>query len=413
MQRVDTTTAIGALPSDEPGGTPGFFTKGDPGQGVNATIPGQDWYNSIQEELAYIVESQGGVLDKAKKTQLYTYILNLIVNSTHMAQQFLAHEAVVPDMTVVVDAGVVGINTGSGRVYKSQQASGTITAPTTNPRRDLIEINGITGTLNIVTGTEAGSPSAPNVTPGSIVVGYITLTVGMTEISNQNITDLRAAINNDAHTVRGMPIEEIQNNFSPPAATDLNTLKQSGFYRLESGNTNAPSATDYGQLIVCHGGGDTILQIVTDFGGGDSSEIYFRNGNPSDVGGSGDWSPWHKIHHNDNAMVCNVAAPATPLANTIYKDNIVKSKCSIYTPSGTPTIVEDFNVSSLTDIGVGQIQINFATLLPSANYSVSGIGNTTAPYRTAFNNETLAYVRVYLYNDSDALVDAASTWTIV
>lgn len=70
MQRVDTTTAALVLPDDEPVGIPGHFTKGDPGGGVTATIPGQDWFNSIQEELARFIEGQGIVLDKATKSQL-------------------------------------------------------------------------------------------------------------------------------------------------------------------------------------------------------------------------------------------------------------------------------------------------------------------------------------------------------
>jgi hypothetical protein len=33
------------------------------------------------------------------------------------------------------------------------------------------------------------------------------------------------------------------------------------------------------------------------------------------------------------------------------------------------------NVSSLSDLAVGRTQINFATAMPSANYSVAGIGS--------------------------------------
>ena len=74
-------------------------------------------------------------------------------------------------------------------------------------------------------------------------------------------------------------------------AADLNTIVTSGFYRLNASHPNAPASVDYGQLIVSRGG-DTILQIVTGYNTG---LIYFRHGNPSDVGGAGSWQPWRRM----------------------------------------------------------------------------------------------------------------------
>jgi hypothetical protein len=79
--------------------------------------------------------------------------------------------------------------------------------------------------------------------------------------------------------------------------TDLNTVVASGFYRLLETHGNAPPGVSHGQLIVSRGGGDTILQIVTGYSNG---EIYWRQGNPPDVGGSGSWSAWHKFFHSGN-----------------------------------------------------------------------------------------------------------------
>ena len=38
----------------------------------------------------------------------------------------------------------------------------------------------------------------------------------------------------------------------------------------------------------------------------------------------------------------------------------------------TPSIRDDFNVSSITDIGTGKYQINFTNALSNANYAISG-----------------------------------------
>lgn len=81
------------------------------------------------------------------------------------------------------------------------------------------------------------------------------------------------------------------------SGTDLNTIIQSGMYRLGGNLLNAPAGVTYGQLIVSRGGGDTIAQIVTDYA---SNNIYWRSGNPTEVGGTGAWRAWRKIWHDGN-----------------------------------------------------------------------------------------------------------------
>ncbi|RWQ21581.1 hypothetical protein [Mesorhizobium sp.] len=50
--------------------------------------------------------------------------------------------------------------------------------------------------------------------------------------------------------------------------------------------------------------------------------------------------------------------------------------------AGTPVIGDDFNVSSITDNGVGDFTINFTTALPNANYSVAGSAYDASSVRT-------------------------------
>ncbi len=78
---------------------------------------------------------------------------------------------------------------------------------------------------------------------------------------------------------------------------DLNTATTSGFYWINSGQANAPG--DWGQLIVCHGHGDTITQI---YGQYDTGALYTRSGNPSNIGGQGSWLDWHRLWMEGDAV---------------------------------------------------------------------------------------------------------------
>lgn len=70
MDRVDTSTAVASQPAQESPGTPGYFTKGNPSGGTPATVPGQDWFNSMQEEIIGAIEASGQTPDKAEQNQL-------------------------------------------------------------------------------------------------------------------------------------------------------------------------------------------------------------------------------------------------------------------------------------------------------------------------------------------------------
>jgi parallel beta-helix repeat protein len=71
--------------------------------------------------------------------------------------------------------------------------SPTITAPTTNPRIDLIYIDS-SGVLQALTGVEAVSPSPPNHSP-YLPISEISLSVGDTQIDSEAITDVRPWLN--------------------------------------------------------------------------------------------------------------------------------------------------------------------------------------------------------------------------
>ena len=69
------------------------------------------------------------------------------------------------------------------------------------------------------------------------------------------------------------------------------------------------------------------------------------------------------------------AGPATPVANTLYTDNIIKGWGHL-TGGGVFTLTDDFNVSSITDNGAtapGDFTVNWATAMANATYAIVGI----------------------------------------
>ena len=91
------------------------------------------------------------------------------------------HAQASPGMTVKIEAGFCFI--GLTKVNYAGGNSGTITAPATNPRIDLIVINS-SGTISAVTGTEAASPSVPTYPEDKMVLAEIYLRVGATSIKD-------------------------------------------------------------------------------------------------------------------------------------------------------------------------------------------------------------------------------------
>lgn len=100
-----------------------------------------------------------------------------------------------PGMTVVYSAGdaiVTGILCG----LKANTNSATFTAPSANPRIDIVQI-ATNGTISVKTGTENSSPSAPSVDSGNMKLAEIYHRTGETSIKNSDdstngyITDSR------------------------------------------------------------------------------------------------------------------------------------------------------------------------------------------------------------------------------
>jgi hypothetical protein len=102
-----------------------------------------------------------------------------------------------------------------------------------------------------------------------------------------------------------------KNETTLPGGTNLNTVTTSGFYCLNTGNTNGPSEVDFNQMIVMHGGSDTITQILGNYSTG---TLWTRSGNPSDVGGNGVWTAWRALAFTDSPVFTGNPTAPTPAA---------------------------------------------------------------------------------------------------
>lgn len=111
---------------------------------------------------------------------------------SRISAMYAPHAADTPNMTIKVDAGSFLYN--DAIVSNAQQTTATITAPSSNPRIDLVVIDSYTGVVSVIAGAEGASPSPPALTSGKTPIAQIALIVGQTSILNANITDVRVSM---------------------------------------------------------------------------------------------------------------------------------------------------------------------------------------------------------------------------
>lgn len=96
----------------------------------------------------------------------------------------------------------------------------------------------------------------------------------------------------------------------------------------------------------------------------------------------------------DGSIIISGTAASSPNISNVSSDSIIKAWAYVAN-SGTPSITDDYNVASLTDNGVGDVTVTFATAMPNATYacSVTPVG-TTADKAASVRSQTTGAVRV-------------------
>lgn len=145
------------------------------------------------------------------------------------------------------------------------------------------------------------------------------VSINISETGNGNaITSLRADGDVITATKGTTFLTSYNVNNNTTFTGDLNTATTSGFYWINSGQANAPG--DWGQLIVCHGNGDTITQI---YGQYNTGALYTRSGNPSNIGGQGSWLNWKRLWMEGDAVTGAVANDLIDCID-VYEDDILE-----------------------------------------------------------------------------------------
>lgn len=198
MFRIDHPTAVASVPTPAAAGDPGFFTKGSPADAIPATVLTDDWANSIQEELAYVIEQAGITLSKTNRTQLRAAIQAMITG---------AQQAIIIS-SAVFNAGVSNGNavywdSGNSRFDKAL-ADGSAKqnmvgfADVTNSKvyafGDAVLFSGLTPGKYYLSGTTAGAITATAPSGNTVVVG---IAKSATEI----FVDIDAQSGGSAHNV--------------------------------------------------------------------------------------------------------------------------------------------------------------------------------------------------------------------
>ena len=116
------------------------------------------------------------------------------------------------------------------------------------------------------------------------------------EFTPDSVNEIVTAVNENTNNIANVntKIEEKANKRYTLKNINLDHVIESGFYRIESGNTNLPDDYNslYSQLLVISGGGDTICQMIFPYT--DSKFFYLRVG--TDIGSNNEpkYKPWAK-----------------------------------------------------------------------------------------------------------------------
>lgn len=112
---------------------------------------------------------------------------SLITQRTGAAYQAYANSPAAMNVKIAAGAMLVA----GALIENAIATSGTITAPSVNPRIDRVVLDIVTGLASIIAGVEAVSPVPPAIPNGKLPIAQIALATSTTVIGNSLITDER------------------------------------------------------------------------------------------------------------------------------------------------------------------------------------------------------------------------------
>ena len=206
-------------------------------------VDARDYHTDLKDRLQSASKGQG----------------NIIISGGEVAEQGT------PNMTVAVAAGEAIVN---GTACKWAGAnSGTITAPTTHPRYDVVVINS-DNTLSIVEGTEAASPAYPDIAATQRPLAILTLVVSQTTIETADIADWRFKGSYNIGTATWSHTDDVQENVTGSGVTVDGVL-------LKDSKINGMSIGTITENEFIKGSGTLGKDLITSGGPGSDSDGYF------------------------------------------------------------------------------------------------------------------------------------------
>ena len=189
----------------------------------------------------------------------------------------------------------------------------------------------------------------------------------------------------DAESLRAAMAKRAVGSAILPDNTDLDTVTVSGMYRLA---VMEPPWQSYSQMLVVHGGADTISQVIFAFWGGG---VYVRTGNPSQIGGPGAWRDWTQLATCTAPEVHNLPLTSGFTGELTYfktQENICTVSGTVY---GTYSAGQYIIVGTLPEGFKPVRKIEFA-LTSSNGAAGSGYVSTSGNIRVQLNSTATAYL---------------------
>ena len=169
-------------------------------------------------------------------------------------QGYAVSESSPQAMTVEVAAGAFFNSITRARVTNAAQTTGTITAPSVNPRIDIVHIDRLTGVVGVTTGAEAADPSAPALDADKVPLDEIALATTTTEITDSLITDVREL------NLLGSPYYVDEDDMASDSASHVPSQQSVKAYADEVAGASAPRGHIDG-LILSNNSGDPAKDI--------------------------------------------------------------------------------------------------------------------------------------------------------
>ncbi len=231
----------------------------------------------------------------------------------------LPHQQSTPNMTLYVEAGIFYI--GNTRVIFAGGNSPSFTAPTTNPRIDILTIDSA-GTLAITQGTEAASPSVPTYPTDKIVICEVYNRVGETSIKDTS-DGTNGYISNDTRPTLWAGLSIIDAQISSSAQIQASKIRKNSDMLPETDNTYDLGSASFRwaevRAVSLYGDGSNITGVgVT--ASGTAGEAINASSTPQVVYLSKTNGKWYKAVANDRSKILatgivaggqNVAADAS------------------------------------------------------------------------------------------------------